>query len=90
MSLRTAFSALAGGGAAENARRSLAEWDRAEAEVSALLERIGERDRRAATGAPGDTSAEGAPSPGPARRDAAPDRTPDAVPHLLRRPDPAA
>jgi hypothetical protein len=93
MSLRTALSALAGRGAAENARRSLAEWDRVQAEVSALLERIGERDGRAATGAAADMSAGGTPSPGPAGRDTAtgaPDHTPASVPRLLRRPDSAA
>jgi hypothetical protein len=94
MSLRTALSAVAGGGAAENARRSLAEWDRAQAEVSALLERIGERDGPAATSAAADTSAPGTSStPGRAGREAdtgAPGRTSAAVPRLLRRPDSAA
>ena len=44
MDLRTAFTAWAGVGAAENARRSLDEWDRAQEEVSALLERLGQPD----------------------------------------------
>ena len=93
MSFRTALSALVGGGAAENARRSLAEWDRAQAEVSALLERIGERHGRAVAGTAVDTSAGRTSSPGPGGRDAAsgtPDRTAAAVPRLLRRPDSAA
>jgi hypothetical protein len=78
MSFRTAVSALSARGAAENARRSLDEWDRAQAEVSALLERIGKRRRRSDTPAP-DTA-----SP------ASPDSADSAVPRLLRRPDPAA
>ena len=44
MDLRTAFTTWAGVGAAENARSSLDEWDRAQEEVSALLERLGQPD----------------------------------------------
>ena len=40
MELRTAITAWAGAGAAENARRSLDEWTRAQDEVSALLARL--------------------------------------------------
>ena len=42
MDLRTALAPWSGRGAAENARCSLDEWDRAEDEVSALLERLGQ------------------------------------------------
>jgi hypothetical protein len=44
MDLRTAISSWAGAGAAENARRSLDEWGRAQDEVSALLDRLGGDD----------------------------------------------
>lgn len=44
MDLRTAISSWAGAGAAENARRSLDEWGRAQDEVSALLDRLGSDD----------------------------------------------
>lgn len=44
MDLRSALATWAGGGAAQNARRSLDEWDRAQEEVSALLERLGQPD----------------------------------------------
>ena len=40
MDLRTAITSWAGAGAAENARRSLDEWTRAQDEVSALLARL--------------------------------------------------
>ncbi len=40
MSLRTALSSWAGAGAAENARRSLDEWTRAQDEVAARLARM--------------------------------------------------
>jgi hypothetical protein len=41
MNFRTAISTWAGAGAAENARRSLDEWSRAQDEVSAMLNRLG-------------------------------------------------
>jgi hypothetical protein len=40
MDIRTAITAWAGAGAAENARRSLEEWSRAQDEVSQLLTRL--------------------------------------------------
>jgi hypothetical protein len=54
MDLRTAISSWAGAGAAENARRSLDEWGRAQDEVSALLDRLGgnHRDGASRTAAP--------------------------------------
>jgi hypothetical protein len=45
MSLRTALSSWSGAGAAENARRSLDEWTRAQDEVATLLDRLEHRDR---------------------------------------------
>jgi hypothetical protein len=44
MDLRTAISTWAGAGAAENARRSLDEWSRAQDEVAALLDRLEQRN----------------------------------------------
>lgn len=43
MNLRTAITTWAGAGAAENARRSLDEWSRAQDEVSAMLNRLADR-----------------------------------------------
>jgi len=59
MNFRTAITTWAGAGAAENARRSLDEWSRAQDEVSALLLRLEERAqaRSAASPAPGDPGA---------------------------------
>jgi hypothetical protein len=56
MNLRTAINTWAGAGAAENARRSLDEWSRAQDEVSAMLNRLGHR-----TEAPSATSATSTP-----------------------------
>jgi hypothetical protein len=44
MDIRTAITSWAGAGAAENARRSLGEWTRAQDEVAALLDRLDRRD----------------------------------------------
>jgi hypothetical protein len=53
MDIRTAITSWAGAGAAENARRSLTEWTRAQDEVAALLDRLDRLDRRdAADGEP--------------------------------------
>jgi hypothetical protein len=49
MSLRTALSSWAGAGAAENARRSLDEWTRAQDEVAARLARMERGEPPAAT-----------------------------------------
>ncbi len=54
MDIRTAITSWAGAGAAENARRSLDEWTRAQDEVAALLARL---DRRDAPGAAPTTAA---------------------------------
>jgi len=56
MNFRTAITTWAGAGAAENARRSLDEWSRAQDDVSAMLTRLADR-----TEAPPSTSAPGAP-----------------------------
>ena len=45
MDLRSAFASLGGPGAADNARRSLDQWARAQDEVAALLDRMAARDR---------------------------------------------
>ena len=45
MDLRSAFAARGGPGAADNARRSLDQWARAQDEVAALLDRMAARDR---------------------------------------------
>ncbi len=53
MDIRTAITSWAGAGAAENARRSLDEWTRAQDDVSALLSRLGHGgDARADTPTP--------------------------------------
>ena len=59
MSFRTAMSTWAGAGAAENARRSLDEWARAQEEVSAMLNRLEDRTEPRATtaDAPGQNGA---------------------------------
>lgn len=44
MDLRSAFASLGGPGAADNARRSLDQWARAQDEVAALLDRMAARD----------------------------------------------
>lgn len=44
MDIRTAITSWAGAGAAENARRSLDEWTRAQDEVAALLARLDQRN----------------------------------------------
>jgi hypothetical protein len=49
MDIRTAITSWAGAGAAQNARRSLDEWTRAQDEVSALLSRLDHGDDRRAT-----------------------------------------
>jgi hypothetical protein len=55
MDVRTAITTWAGAGAAENARRSLDEWSRAQDEVSAMLTRLADRNgpRSAASPSPG-------------------------------------
>lgn len=57
MNFRTAITTWAGAGAAENARRSLDEWSRAQDEVSALLLRL----ERRTEAQPGVSSAPGGP-----------------------------
>lgn len=49
MNFRTAITTWAGAGAAENARRSLDEWSRAQDEVSAMLNRLADRPETPAT-----------------------------------------
>jgi hypothetical protein len=59
MNFRTAITTWAGAGAAENARRSLDEWSRAQDEVSASLLRLEQRAaaRSAASPASGEPAA---------------------------------
>ena len=59
MNFRTAITTWAGAGAAENARRSLDEWSRAQDEVSASLLRLEQRaqTRSAASATSGEPAA---------------------------------
>ncbi len=56
MNFRTAISTWAGAGAAENARRSLDEWSRAQDEVSAMLNRLADQTGTPSATGPGATS----------------------------------
>ena len=62
MNFRTAISTWAGAGAAENARRSLDEWSRAQEEVSAMLNRLADQPKApSATGPTSTAPVAGAP-----------------------------